>query len=361
MRIVVDIVHPADVHFFKYAIRDWEARGHNVLVTVRDKEMTLQLLAAYGIGSTCISSQGRGLWGLFKELLIRDIRLYRIARRFRPDILAGFSGISVAHVGKLLGRPSIVFYDTEFARLSNALTYPFARVVCTPTCYNGTIGAKQVKFPGYKELAYLHPHRFTPDPRIMQQLGIRPESKFFIVRFVSWEAAHDRQEKGLSDANKTRIIKELSRHGRVFISSEAKLPDVLLPYRSPVSVDKMHHVMASATLYVGESATMASECAVLGVPAIFIATTGRGYTSEQQRRYGLVFNFTDAEQDLAFDKMRELLALPHLQAEWQQRRRRMLSEKIDVTEWMVDFVETFTASQSDGTPRQGNIKTRAFQ
>jgi len=247
-------------------------------------------------------------------------------------------------VGKLLGKPSIVFYDTEFARLSNALTYPFASVVCTPTCYNGTIGAKQVKFPGYKELAYLHPRRFTPDPRIMQQLGIQPESKFFIVRFVSWEAAHDRQERGLTDTNKMRFVKELARYGRVLISSEGKLPDGLLPYRSPVSIDKLHHVMAFATLYVGESATMASECAVLGVPAIFIATTGRGYTSEQQRRYGLAFNFSDAEQDLAFDKMRELLALPDLQAEWQQRRGRMLSEKIDVTEWMVDFVETFAVA-----------------
>jgi predicted glycosyltransferase len=70
----------------------------------------------------------------------------------------------------------------------------------------------------------------------------------------------------------------------VFISSESRLPEELSPYNLPISVDKMHHLMAFANLYIGESATMASECAVLGVPAIFIATTGRGYTTEQEQK-----------------------------------------------------------------------------
>jgi predicted glycosyltransferase len=341
MKVLVDIVHPADVHFFKHAIRAWERRGHEVLVTARDKEMACQLLNAYKFTFTCISTQGKGLWGLAKELMIRDARLYRITRRFRPDILTGFTGISIAHVGKLVGKPSIVFYDTEFARLSNALTYPLATIVCTPTCYNGHIGAKHVSFAGYKELAYLHPRRFKPDPRVVWEAGINPESPFFIVRFVSWAAAHDRHEKGLAYANKIRFVEELAKHGRVLISSEGKLPAVLARYRSPIKIDKIHHVMAFATLYVGESATMASECAVLGVPSIFIASTGRGYTTEQEKHYGLVCNFSDMQQEMAFEQMRALLARPHVKQEWIKRRERMLSEKIDVTAWMVDFVENY--------------------
>ena len=38
---------------------------------------------------------------------------------------------------------------------------------------------------------------------------------------------------------------------------------------------------------------MSSEAAVLGVPAVFIATTGRGYTDDEERRYGLVRHFTE--------------------------------------------------------------------
>jgi predicted glycosyltransferase len=347
MRVLIDMVHPADVHFFKHAIREWENRGHKVLITARDKDIALQLLRAYGFKFICISSQGRGLWAMARELVTRDLRLFRIARTFQPDVLVGFTGISIAHVGKLLGKPSIVFYDTEFARLSNALTYPLATLVCTPDCYNGQIGRKHIRFPSYKDLAYLHPRRFTPDPDVVQEAGIDPESRFFIVRFVSWEAAHDRREKGLSYTNKIQFVEELCKHGKVFISSESRLPEELSPYSLPISVDKMHHLMAFADLYIGESATMASECAVLGVPAIFIATTGRGYTTEQEQKYGLVFNFSDNQQDLAYNKMKELLAQPNLNKEWRQRREHMLSEKIDITAWMVEFVEKHIAGLND--------------
>jgi uncharacterized protein len=339
MRILIDIIHPADVHFFKYAIKEWQDRGHKVLITARDKDIALQLLKAYGFEFMCISSQAKGLWSMAYELVARDLRLLRIARIFEPDVLTGFTGISIAHIGKLLRKPSVVFYDTEFARLSNALTYPLATLVCTPDCYDGQIGKKHIRFPGYKELAYLHPHRFTPDPKVIQEAGIDAETKFFVVRFVSWGAAHDLREKGLSYANKIKFVEELAKHGRVFISSEGRLPKELSSYKSPISIDKMHHLMGLARLYVGESATMASECAMLGVPSIFIATTGRGYLAEQQRKYGLVFNYSDDQQDQAFEKMKELLTQSNLRKEWFRRQEKMLFEKIDVSTWMIEFIE----------------------
>ncbi len=66
--------------------------------------------------------------------------------------------------------------------------------------------------------------------------------------------------------------------------------------------------MAHAQLVVGESATMSSEAAVLGVPAVFIATTGRGYTDDEERRYGLVRHFTEDQYDEAVATVEELLA-----------------------------------------------------
>lgn len=311
------------------------------MITARDKDITLHLLKAYEFQFTLISSQGKGLWGMAYELAVRNLRLCWIARRFHPDVLIGFTGVSVAHVGKLLKIPSIAFYDTEFARLSNALTYPLATLVCTPDCYDGQIGQKHIRFRGYKDLAYLHPSRFSPNPLIMKEAGIHPSSKFFIVRFVNWDAAHDVREKGLSYDNKIKFVRELSNHGQVFISSEWSLPVELSSYQLPIGIDKMHDLMAFSHLYVGESATMASECAVLGVPAIYIATTGRGYTTEQEQKYGLVFNFTDEQQDKAFEKIQELLMQSNLREEWIRRRERMLLEKIDVTTWIVKFIEDY--------------------
>ncbi|MBT4513007.1 MAG: DUF354 domain-containing protein [Chloroflexi bacterium] len=48
MRLLVDIGHPAHVHFFKNAIWALQSRGHNVLITARKKEIALDLLDAYG-------------------------------------------------------------------------------------------------------------------------------------------------------------------------------------------------------------------------------------------------------------------------------------------------------------------------
>ena len=70
---------------------------------------------------------------------------------------------------------------------------------------------------------------------------------------------------------------------RVFISSESELPADLEPYRIHIPIEQMHHVQAAAALFVGESATMASESVCLGTPAIYIDQVGRGYTDEEAR------------------------------------------------------------------------------
>ena len=61
MTILVDIVHPADVHFFKHAIREWKRKGHQVVVTARDKDMTIKLLQSYDLTFDCISYQVKDL------------------------------------------------------------------------------------------------------------------------------------------------------------------------------------------------------------------------------------------------------------------------------------------------------------
>ena len=43
-RVLVDITHPAHVHFFRNAIDLWKDQGWQVLITARDKDICLQLL-----------------------------------------------------------------------------------------------------------------------------------------------------------------------------------------------------------------------------------------------------------------------------------------------------------------------------
>jgi uncharacterized protein len=103
-------------------------------------------------------------------------------------------------------------------------------------------------------------------------------------------------------------------------------------------VEDIHHLLAYAQLIVGESATMSSEAAVLGVPAVMIATSGRGYTDDEERRYGLVRHFTEDQYDRAVETIEKLFA--ESPREFGQRaREQLLAEKIDVTQWMVDYFE----------------------
>jgi len=47
MKILIDMGHPAHVHSFRNAIREPEKQGHQVKVTVRDKDVALR--DAYGM------------------------------------------------------------------------------------------------------------------------------------------------------------------------------------------------------------------------------------------------------------------------------------------------------------------------
>jgi hypothetical protein len=145
---------------------------------------------------------------------------------------------------------------------------------------------------------------------------------------------------------KNKAVKELSKYAKVFISSEGELPDDLKKYQIKIPPEKMHDALTFATLLYGESSTMASECACLGTPAIFHDNKGRGYTDEEGEKYGLVFNYSESieDQNKSLKKAIELLNATNLKQEFQTRRKKMLADKIDVTAFMVWFIENYPES-----------------
>jgi uncharacterized protein len=337
MRVLIDILHPAHVHFFRNFHAEMADRGHQLCLTARDKDRSVELLQAFGLPYQQISRQKSGA-GLVVEMAQRTARLMKVMRSFRPDVMTGIMGPSIALAGAVRRVPAVVFYDTEFAVQTNRVVYPLAHRVCTPDSYQGKVPGRHSQYAGYHELAYLHPNRFQPDPAVLGDFGISPGEPYSIVRFVSWQAVHDRKERGLSAKQKLHLVEVLQRRGRVLISSESPLEGHLADLAVAGPVEQIHHVIAHARLVVGESATMSSEAAVLGVPAVFIATTGRGYTDDEERRYGLVRHFTEDQYDMALSAIEEILAEPAVT--WQKARQRLLEEKIDVTSWMIDHFET---------------------
>ncbi len=346
MKILIDINHPAHVHFFRNPIGLLKERGHDLMITSRNKEVAVPLLDELNIVHAVLSSQnsGGGLFALGRELVQRDAALYKVARAFKPNAMAAIGGTFVAHVGWLTGIPSLVFYDTENAKLQNAITYPVASKVIVPRCYQSWTPKHSVRYAGYHELSYLHPDRFSPDSDIAERNGLDPNCDNFFIRTVSWQANHDVGESGWNEKLLVMVTEHLSRLGKVHISSEAVLPDSLRKYAYRGKVSDVHHLMAHCRMFIGESATMASECAVLGVPAIYAANTGRGYTDEQEQRYALVANI----RQLSWARLREQiewwLAVP--KHEWRARRRKLLDETIDVAAFVVETIEHFATAKS---------------
>ena len=88
MNVLIDIGHPAHVHFFKNLIKNLKKNGHSIQLIARDKEVTLALLQAYGF--ECIK-RGELHKSLIKKALgifSIDYTIYKIAKKFKPDIIA---------------------------------------------------------------------------------------------------------------------------------------------------------------------------------------------------------------------------------------------------------------------------------
>jgi hypothetical protein len=251
--------------------------------------------------------------------------------------MASIGGISTAQVGFLSKTRNVIFYDTENATVSNFISYPFASEIVTPDCYRGWVpGKKHIPYPGYHELAYLHPTRFSPDQNLLREHGVEPEKPFSVVRFVSWKALHDVKAKGFSQEEKQGLAKTLEQFGRVYITSETPLPKEFEKYRLPIPPHQIHHLLAFANLFIGESATMASESAVLGTPFVYLDVVGRGYTDEQEKRYGLGFNYRPWQVTESIDKARSILSEDLKDSDqFKKLHARMISEKIDVTEYII--------------------------
>jgi predicted glycosyltransferase len=336
MRILFDILHPAHVHFFRNAIKLIIKDGHKVIVTARDKDLTLKLLDLYRIPYLCISKEAQSKVGLARELLSRNRRLLTLVKSEQPDVMTSIGGISTAQVGFITRTRNLIFYDTETATTQNLLSYPFAREVITPACYKKKVLGRHVTYPGYHELAYLHSDRFSPDHEVLSGNHINPYEVYTVVRFVSWNALHDVRARGFSSEQIRLLVKSLEKYGRVYISSESALPGEFERFRLPISPEKVHHLLAFARLFIGESATMASESVTLGTPAIYLDKVGRGYTDEQETRYGLCFNYRPWEGEKAIAKAEEILSADlKNDPDFRTRVEKMLSEKIDVTELIV--------------------------
>ncbi len=343
--VVVSIQHPAHVHFFRNAIADLEDRGHNVHIFAREKDIAIELLEAYDLDHEVLAGQTAGLTRKAIAQLAYEWRVLKHARRIGPDVMMAIGEPAVVHAATVLGCRSVVFTDTEHATYRKRFVYPMADQVCSPEYYQDHIGDNHIKYPGYHELAYLHPNRFTPNSDTVAELGVDPDDKLVVLRLVSWEAAHDIGDSGIDDVGD--VIERLENAGAtVAVTAEGELPPDLAEYEITTLPENVHDLLAHADLFIGESATMATESAVLGTPAILITTIrGMGNVQELRDEYGLVFSYSAEDRhQRSVERAVEILDEGD-DERWERRRERLLSDKIDTTTFVTTLVENEQVGQ----------------
>jgi hypothetical protein len=346
MRVLIDVSHPALAHVFGHVIPALRARGHETLVVARDKDVTLPLLDAYGIAYQVLAPAARSQRGRLRELLVREARLVALARRFRPDLITGTS-VHAARAGFLLRCRSAILNDDDAAAVPffRWLAYPLASAIVTPTALaHERWGRRHLLYPSYHALFYLHPNRFRPDPAIRRDLGIAEGQPYAIVRLSALEAHHDRGVQGVSDAFLRALVDGIGRRLRVLVSSEKPLAPEFEPLRIALRPERIHHALAGAEFFLGDSQTMTAEAAVLGTPAFRINDfVGRISYLRELEEYELAFGFRPGEKKAALETLERVLALPGRATVFAARRDKLLSEKIDPVPWFVDAMEKLVA------------------
>ena len=348
MKIVIDFGHPAHVHYFKHFIKEMTDNGHEIMCFARERYPIQELLNAYGIEAI---NRGKGynsvtgkVWNTLRIIYL----MYKNTRSFKPDICMSFGGLYTTLLAQLVRAKAISIDDTETAKWQQIICLPLVDLILTPSCYKIDLGKKQIKFPGTMDIAYLHSKRFTPNESVLDELGLEISDKFAIVRFVSWNAHHDVGCKGMTLANKIRLVKELSGIMRVFVTSEGEVPSELKEHHCSISPEKMHDALYFAHLIAGESGTMSTEAAILGTSAVIVNNDGLGCI-EYFRDIGLISMYTDSSQDQerAILKAIEVANNDHQKEDNRKIIQEHLEKMLDLTEFLVWLVKYYPQSRKE--------------
>lgn len=343
MKILFYFGHPAQYHFQKYSIKELRSKGHEIIILIKTKDVLESLMKDNNEEYINILPEGRkqSKLAILLGLVKRDFRLFRFALRKKIDLFIG-TDPSLSHVGFFLNIPVITVLEDDIEVIPSLakLTYPLTSCILVPTTVRvGKYENKKISYEGYMKLAYLHPNRFKP-------LSIEIKKPYFLLRLSQLNAHHDFGIKGISEVLLDQIVEILSKKGKVYISSEKNLSSKYESFQLTIKPSEMHQYLANASILISDSQSMSMEAAMLGVPSIrFSDFAGKiSVLEELEHKYKLTFGVTTDNPQLLISKINQFISEPNLMETFKERKEKMLSDKIDVTAFMVWFIECYPQS-----------------
>jgi len=346
--ILFQLNHPAHYHLFKNPINILKESGHNIIISIKHKDILMDLLDGTHYYIISDSYRKNDFFSIAASVAKRDIALFKLIKKVKPDLMVGTSP-EIGQISKATSTPAIFFGEDDVliskTMFIGALTcYPLFRSIVSPEgCNNSIWNSKTVFYKGFQKLSYLHPNWFKPD--IRRVLSVK-DNPYFIIRLSKLGAYHDINAEGITDQLAITLIKILRGYGQILITSERDLPRELEEYRFSGNIHDIHHYLAFADLYIGDSQSMAVEAAILGTPGIrynnFIGKIS--VLEELEKKYQLGFGIKSNSEEALIDKVRSILNNSNIRSIYRERRNKLLADKIDVASFFAWLIGNYPNS-----------------
>jgi predicted glycosyltransferase len=266
-KILIDINHPAHVHYFKNFIKEIQTKNFEVIVTNRDLPIINTLLDSYGIDHIIRNKRPikSARWKSMLYLLGMIRSVLKVSLKVKPDFYIGFASPACAINSFIFRKPGIIIDDTEHNHFNHKIYSTFCTDILTPFYFEKEINNKQIRFNAFVEQFYLNSKYFIKNKRIDQS------DPYCLVRFISFDAWHDIGISKNQDIEiKKELIYELSKRIKVYVSSENDNDRTFEQYKLNTHPNEMHQIIANAQFVISEGATIACEAGILGVNYYYI-------------------------------------------------------------------------------------------
>ncbi len=278
MNILIDMVHPADINFYKNAISLLEKKGHKVTISVLRRGLLPSIIKKeYSNNEIILLGKHRSSFsGKILGIFIRQIsflRLY-ISRRF--DVVSSF-GFYPGMLAWIRGSRAVHFHDDKEYKLNFTLSKFFCSrfISLCPTKESKHTRVAST----YKELAYLNPLPKDSSSKLFKKLGIQKE-KYVYVRDVA-SISLNYADNTLVDYTSTFDYLKKNGYKIVYDAEFDNLPyKGIINFKGVHTFEDMISIKRYAALIITSGDTVLREGALLGTPTVY--TSNRNMSINKQ-------------------------------------------------------------------------------
>ncbi|MBS3780989.1 MAG: hypothetical protein KGY66_00085 [Candidatus Thermoplasmatota archaeon] len=338
MKISPLILQPHHMDFFKNLFHELRKEGHTVGCLVRGDKINRRILSTSDLKYSFFGNEPRGHLPGFVTTTRNKMSLVSKLLVFKPDLILSVNSLPPSPFNSISSMKSIVFLDTKLRKKDERNLFNYADKIVTPDCYPFDVPTKKhLSHPSYHSLAYLHPNRFKPDHQVLEKLSIAKKDYVF-VSFARKDRFDHKDNNLLQRREKIDIVRKLEEHCEVVVDGRGSVPRPLNECVPSISLDEYNHLLADAKLAVGDDPIISSEAGVLGVPWIFISNSTDPTLEEQEIQYEIGSRVPNIEEA---EKLAEMILTEEIEPDIEQARKRILTDKIDLTKGMMKIVEVY--------------------